>query len=236
MYSKIKNPETGRIVKVNSLLGKRIINNYIQSGGIKIAKALTAALRVQGALEEPVRARPGPAPGTFDYPGRAETAVVAVNAQEKNWDDTRAANRRFHQPLAYPTELDMVPQHDPAAASNYGTGNKYYSASTSVDDESVNNWRGGPTEDTSVQARVPSHEELNLDWSVLNLTSSYAKSLREAGYGPPGYEQDPAKIEQFWKRVDEAGRRPEPDRAPRGDLSWESLARLTAAAAAYFTR
>ena len=33
MYSKITNPNTGRFVKVNSLLGKSIINNYIQAGG-----------------------------------------------------------------------------------------------------------------------------------------------------------------------------------------------------------
>jgi hypothetical protein len=38
MYSKIVNPVTGRFVKANSLLGKRIINNYIQSAGGSVSR------------------------------------------------------------------------------------------------------------------------------------------------------------------------------------------------------
>jgi hypothetical protein len=246
MYSKIANPETGRFVKVNSLLGKRIINNYIQSGGIKIAKTLAAATLLSGSVNasDPRAGTPPgwPAAGTEDRPGRAAVAVDALAAQEKNWAETQAANRRFHQPLAYPTELDMVPQHDPAAASYYGTGNKYYSASTSVDDESVNNWRGGPIEDTSGQARAPSIEELDIDWSVLDPTSLYAKSLlsrmeAKQTANTQKLEQEPTERRgQLLADWDEVGRRAEPDRAPRGGLfpglSWETLA----GAVAYFTR
>ena len=243
MYSKINNPETGRLVKVNSLLGKHIINNYIQSGGIKIAKALTTALQSQSLFSGSVNAsdpRAGTPPdwpaGTEDRPGRAAVAVDALATQE-NWAETQAVNRRFDQPLAYPTELDVVPQHDPAAASYYGTGNKYYSASTSVDDESVNNWRGGPNEDTSGQARAPSLEELDpyqstdavrdIDWSVLDPNSLYAKSLLSR-MGADEIASDP-QAAAFAARA-------EPDRAPRGALfpgvSWETLGR----AAMYFTR
>jgi hypothetical protein len=70
MYSKIKNPETGRIVKVNSLLGKRIINNYIQSGGIKIAKVLPIAGILSGLT---------PALGRH-FPASPEPHTQCVNA------------------------------------------------------------------------------------------------------------------------------------------------------------
>ena len=71
MYSKIVNPVTGRFVKANSLLGKRIINNYIQSAG--------------GSVSRPVP-EPEPEPEHTDDAAKVKTKAAEVKAAEAKAD------------------------------------------------------------------------------------------------------------------------------------------------------
>ena len=79
MYSKIVNPVTGRFVKANSLLGKRIINNYIQSAG--------------GSVSRPVP-EPEPEPEHTDDAAKVKTKAAEVKAAEVKAAEVKAAEAK----------------------------------------------------------------------------------------------------------------------------------------------